>query len=96
MEKTSLKKDDILKYLNCHSIADRLIKKDRAKRLIQLREEDSFREYNAICDMWEQLSRKEASDELEKQRMSFLVKRRELFNKVGSVKKNESTVKSHR
>ncbi len=87
MEKAGVKKDDILKYLHGHSIADRLIKKDKAKRLMQLSEEDSFREYNAICDMWEQLSGKEASEELEKQRMSFLVKRRELFNKVGSIKK---------
>jgi hypothetical protein len=85
MNKTGfkVKKKDLSPFLEGHRKAEKLIKAEKKKRLSQLTNKDSIREYDYLCKAWEANTNKEGIESLEKQKISFLLKRRRLFDKAG-------------
>lgn len=83
----AVSKKDLLIFLNGHTQANILIEEERSKRLPQLSIKESLLEYEALCEFWESSLAKETSEDFEKQKISFLVKRRELLNRVRGYKK---------
>lgn len=84
MEKITIKqqKSSLLNLLKGYKKANELIMQERKFRLAQLTGKDSLPEYDALCKMWEANPIKENFGRLEKQRISFLLNRRRLFNKL--------------
>jgi|GEM_PF-1794059 len=94
--KQSIKKTEILtekkallNLLNGYKKTDKLIAEEKKRRLTRLTTEDSQREYDALCRIWEMSSKKEDLERLEKQKIAFLLKRRHLLNKAGEIKKHK-------
>lgn len=90
MENSKLKvqKNDLLRFLDGYRSANELIKKERKARLRQLNNEQSLREYDIVCNIWEANPKKEGIKMLEKKRISFLLERREALNQVGNLRGN--------
>lgn len=82
----AMQKDVVLGFLEGHRRANEVIRAERKKRLSQLTVEDSLREYDALCKIWEANPNKEGLGLLEKQKISFLLERRKRFNKVSGLK----------
>lgn len=88
MDKTEIKvtRKDLLQFLVGHKKANELIKAERRKRLSQLTTEDSLREYETLCNTRESSPDKEGLKFLERRKIEFLLKRRELLNMAGQYK----------
>lgn len=71
---------------------DELISEERKKRLTKITTEGSLKEYDSLCRLYEMLQ-KEDLDRLNKQRIIFLLKRRQMFDRLGKSKKDEQTIK---
>ena len=82
-EQGHIRKEHLVKFINGHKEADAVIKKERISRLRRLTVDESFREYEALCDTWLNFSSQPLSDELERRMTAFLIERRERLNKAG-------------
>jgi hypothetical protein len=78
-----ISKKHFMNFMEGHRKADAVIKKERIARLRRLTVDESFREYEALCDTWMHFSSQPLSDAAEKQRIAFLIGRRERLNKAG-------------
>lgn len=87
MKRGHVRRTDLMNFIKGHMRTNELIDDERKKRLSRLSVKESLREYEDLCEFWEKTSFKEASEDLDRQRISFLIKRRELLNRAGSVKK---------
>lgn len=74
----------ILKSLNGYRKANELIAEERKNRLTQMTTEDSFREYDYLCKLYATTD-KRGLDRLENIKISFLIKRREIFKRIRKV-----------
>ncbi len=83
VEQRHIHKEHLVNFINGHREADVVIKKERIARLRRLTVDESFRKYEALCDTWINFSSQPLSDEWEKQRIAFLIGRRERLNKAG-------------
>jgi hypothetical protein len=83
VEQRHIRKEHLVNFINGHREADVVIKKERIARLRRLTVDESFREYEALCDTWINFSTQPLSDELERRMVAFLIKRRERLNKAG-------------
>ena len=83
-----LEKDVVLGFLEGHRRANELVRAEKKRRLSELSIEDSLREYDTPCKMWEANpnSDKEGLERLERQKILFLVERRKRLNKVSGLK----------
>lgn len=86
MKKAHVRREDLLNFLRGHSHANKLIEKEKGKRLFHLSEEESLREYAALCEFWERSS-EELPENFEKQKILFLINRRKLLNRAGGIKR---------
>lgn len=91
MKNTTIKqqRSSLLKLLKGYKKANELIIQERKIRLSQLTGKDSLPEYDALCRIWEANSERGSFKGLEKQRISFLINRRRLFNKAGVTRKSQ-------
>ena len=87
VNRAHVRKNDLLNFLTGQTQANKFIEKEREKRLSHLSEEESFREYITLCEFWEGISSKELPEGFEKQKISSLIKRRELLDKAGGIKR---------
>lgn len=87
MKREHVRKKDLLDFLKGHILANKLIEEEREKRISQLSIRESLREYKDLCEFWESASSKEVSEDFEKHKISFLIKRRELLNSASGIKK---------
>lgn len=85
MKRVHVCKKDLLNFIRGHTEANKLIEKEKEERLSHLSKEESLREYNALCEFWEVSSFKELSEDFEKQKILFLIKRRGLLNRAGGL-----------
>jgi hypothetical protein len=74
-------------FLEGHRKASELIRAEKKKWLSQLTAEDSVRQYDVLCKMWEMNHQKEGLERLEKRRIIFLVEIRQRFDRFWSLKK---------
>lgn len=65
--------------------AKKVIMEEKKKCLAELTAEESLLEYDALCRTWEM--NKEEVCKLGEERVSFFIKKRELFNKIGSFRR---------
>jgi hypothetical protein len=80
------KRNALVNLLEGYRKANQIIRTEKKRRLARSTKEDSFQEYDALCRMWDSVKR-ESSEKLEEQKTLFLIKRRQLFNKAGKVRK---------
>ena len=85
MERTKFEvhKSTLMSFLEGHRKANEFIKAERRKRLSQSSVEDTLREYDDLCNIWEAHAQKEGLEVLERQKISFLLERRRRFNRAG-------------
>ena len=82
----AMQREVVVAFLEGQRRANEVIRAERKKRLSQLTAEDSLREYDALCEMWEANPNKEGLERLERKKILFLVERRRRFNKVSGLK----------
>ncbi len=87
MKREHVSKKDLLNFVKGHILANKLIEEEREKRISQLGISESLREYKDLCKFWENVTSKEVSEDFERQKISFLIKRRELLNSASGIKK---------
>ncbi len=78
-----LRKTGLLLFIDGQKRVNELVKAEKRKRLSQLTVKDSLLEYDALCNIWESNPKKEEMGGLERHRTSFLIRRRERFNRAG-------------
>lgn len=78
----------LLSFVNGYKEAEKIISAEKRNRLTRLTVESSLREYDNLCRLWEQVTKGADLKPFEKRRISFLIRQRQLFNKVGGYKKN--------
>ena len=76
------KKDCLISLLEGYKKANELIMAEKGKRLVQMGVDASTCEYDHLCGLYS-TSGKKRLGKLENQKILFLLKRREIFNKVG-------------
>ena len=79
---SKVEKADLLRFLEGYRKANGLIREERRQRLSQLTLDESRHEYDALCAIWEANPKKEGMGPLDRQRLSFLIKRRERLDAV--------------
>lgn len=79
----------LFSFINGYKEANKFIRREKRVRLAQLRTQDSLNEYDDLCRLWETTPKGEDISWLEKRRILFLIRRRELFNKVARYRKNQ-------
>lgn len=84
-----VKKADLLRFIEGYRKANSLIREERRQRLFQLTSDESRLEYDAICAIWEANPKKEGMEALDRQRLSFLIERRERLNTVSGFMKGK-------
>jgi len=72
-----------LRFLEGYRKVNELTRAEKMIRLPQLTGEESLREYDALCSVWEANFKKDGIEALEKKRISFLLERRVRFDKAG-------------
>ncbi|MEW6620074.1 MAG: hypothetical protein AB1422_12205 [bacterium] len=76
----------ILSFVEGYRKANEVIMAEKRKWLSHLSSQDSLRIYDNLCNFWEQNSHKEGIEKLERQKISFLLKKRSMFNHVSGYK----------
>lgn len=84
MNNKPLKKSVVKTFLLGYDNANKFIQEEKIKRLRKLTSEESLREYEELCKTWEVLDTKDGLKKLEKSRIGFLVKRRNLLSKINA------------
>jgi len=84
-----LRKRNLLSFIEGHKKANELIRSEKKKRLCGLTEKDSMAQYDALCKMWEKNQEKGDLERLDKQKISFLMERRQRFNDAGDLRKSK-------
>jgi len=84
---TEQRKIALLRLLDGYRKANKIIMAERKRRLATLTEKESLSEYNALCRMWDTI-KKGHLERLEDRKISSLIKRRQIFNRVGKAGKN--------
>ncbi|MFQ6079665.1 MAG: hypothetical protein ACE5NJ_11105 [Thermodesulfobacteriota bacterium] len=77
-----VEKADLLRFIEGYRKAEGLIREERRQRLFQLTSDESRLEYDALCAIWEATPKKEGMEALDRQRLSFLIERRERLDAV--------------
>jgi len=91
MKNTTFEVDKVVlkNFLEGHRKANQLIWAEKKKWLSQLTTEDSVRQYDALCRMWEMRHQKEGLERLEKRKIAFLVEIRQRFDRAASFGKTK-------
>jgi len=76
-----IQKSALLSLLGGYKKANELIVEEKRKRLALLTTEESFSEYIALCELAEEGVKSEGIEKLQKKRIEFLLKRRQIFNR---------------
>lgn len=77
-----MQKVALLSLLNGYKKANELIVEEKKKRLAQLTTEESLCEYIALCELAEEGIKSSDIERLQKRRVEFLLKKRQIFNKA--------------
>ncbi|MGB9721833.1 MAG: hypothetical protein ACPL28_10185 [bacterium] len=88
-KKIKIDKISLLRFINGYKRANKLIFRERMRRLANLSIEESLREYLELCKLAEECAKELESKEILKKRLDILLKRRRLFN----INKNEQTIR---
>jgi hypothetical protein len=78
-----IQKEHLVDFIEGHKEADTVIKKERVTRLRLLTSDESLCEYEALCETWLNFSSRPLSGNADRQRIAFLIERRQRLNKVG-------------
>ncbi len=70
-----VKKEDLLRFLEGQREAERRIREEKRRRLLQLTEERARRIYDELCEAGERISREER-EKLQRRRIIYLLERR--------------------
>lgn len=70
----------LLSFLKGHKKAGELIAIEKKKRLVELTTEESLREYDDLCSMWDRNPAKTGMEKIQAQKILFHVNTRKLFN----------------
>ena len=71
--------------------ANEFILEEKKKRLPQLTSEESTQEYDMLCKIWETNQLKDGIEQLDKQKIAFLVERRKRLNKISKFRRNHES-----
>lgn len=82
--KLERQKTILVSLLKGYKKANRLATVERKKRLLQMTTEGSLREYDYLCSLYASIKRK-GMEGLEGEKVSFLKRRRQIFNKIRKV-----------
>jgi len=74
-----VKKEDLLRFLEGQREAERRIREEKRRRLLQLTEERARRIYDELCEAGERISRKER-EKLQRKKIIYLLERRRRFD----------------
>lgn len=76
-------KATLLNLINGYKEAEKKIREEKRIWLAKLSERESLRQYDLLCRLWEGMAKNKDIKRLKKQRLLFLIKRRQLLNKAG-------------
>ena len=79
-----MEKKTVLKCLQGYKLANKIMEKERKKRLSLLSHNEAILQYDELCQSWDYVEKKELK-KLDKQKFLFLVNRRRLLNKTGKL-----------
>ncbi len=82
MRKNIEQKSALLSLLEGYKKSNELIIAEKKKRFTHLTTEDSLREYIALCELAEEGIKGEDIERLQKRKIEFLLKRRQILNKA--------------
>lgn len=74
-----IQKSILLSLLGGYKKANELIVEEKKRRLAHLTTKDSLREYIALCELAEEGVKSEGIEKLQKKKIEFLLKRRNLL-----------------
>jgi|Deesub1362B_J571_1020462.scaffolds.fasta_scaffold06737_3 hypothetical protein len=80
--KVRLKKKDVKRLISGYRKASEFIAKEREKRLSSLTPDTALKEYDNLCKTYSTI-RRDDINRVDRTRISFLIKRRIIFNKLG-------------
>lgn len=78
-----VQKSDLVRFIEGHRLADEVIRKEKKERSKHLSPEESLAEYEALCQTWEASRREGDWEGLDLRKVSFLVQRRKLLDRLG-------------
>ncbi len=81
-------KDIALSLLKGYKKANELILKERKKRLAIITTEEALREYDYLCKLYSTAD-KRGLERLDNIKISFLIKRRNIFNRIRKAQGNK-------
>ncbi|TVM03514.1 MAG: hypothetical protein CV087_04660 [Candidatus Brocadia sp. WS118] len=77
-----IQKNALVSLLKGYRKANELIAEEKKRRLAHLTTKDSLREYIALCELAEEGVKSEDIEKLQKKKIEFLLKRRNLLDGV--------------
>jgi len=75
-----IKKEHVLAFVKGYQSVNKLLLKERRHRLSRLTLEEALKEYSSLCALWDKNREKASIEKLDKERVSFLIARRNRFN----------------
>ena len=83
-----LNKELTLQWHKGLSTFNQFVDEERKNRLSKLTVEESYKQYLALCSIWERMQKQQENKEiLDKLKIDFLIYRRKIFDKLAGKKK---------